>query len=94
MQIQALKADEDVVNCVQPHPSQPVFATSGIESIIRVWSPGEGAEKGRSKSSLTSLISYNQERLKSQTNLFSSVTPRVMAVRGITFEASTSLVIV
>lgn len=33
--VQALQADEDVANCVQPHPSLPVLATSGIESVIR-----------------------------------------------------------
>ena len=78
LQIQVLKADEDVVNCVQPHPSLPLLATSGIESVVRLWSPKEAVETTRS--SITSLISYNQERLKSQSSLFSSVTPRVMAV--------------
>lgn len=44
----ALRADDDVVNCVQPHPHLPVLATSGIESVIRLWAPvtedGERAE--------------------------------------------------
>ncbi len=35
----ALEADEDVANCVAPHPSLPVLATSGIESAVRLWSP-------------------------------------------------------
>ena len=35
----ALQADEDVANCVAPHPSLPVLATSGIESAIRLWAP-------------------------------------------------------
>lgn len=83
LQIQALKADEDVVNCVQPHPCLPLLATSGIESVVKLWAPGESTEGYRLKNPLNSLISYNQERLKSQTNLFSSVTPRVMAVRFI-----------
>ncbi len=37
--IVALEADEDVANCVAPHPSLPVLATSGIESAVRLWSP-------------------------------------------------------
>ena len=81
LQIQVLKADEDVVNCVQPHPTLPLLATSGIESVVRLWSPKEAVDASRTKSSITSLISYNQERLKSQSSLFSSVTPRVMAVK-------------
>lgn len=32
-------ADDDVCNCVQPHPSLPLLATSGIENVIRLWSP-------------------------------------------------------
>ena len=35
----ALKADSDVVNCVRPHPSLPLLATSGIENTIRLWAP-------------------------------------------------------
>lgn len=33
--VQVLQADEDVANCVKPHPSLPLLATSGIESVIR-----------------------------------------------------------
>ena len=35
----ALKADVDVVNCVRPHPTLPLLATSGIENVIRLWAP-------------------------------------------------------
>ena len=37
--LRALKADEDVVNCCQPHPHQLLLATSGIEDVIRLWRP-------------------------------------------------------
>ena len=42
----ALLADADVANCCQPHPVDPVLATSGIESVVRIWAPraGEGGE--------------------------------------------------
>ena len=37
--VQVLQADEDVANCVRPHPSLPLLATSGIESVIRCAMP-------------------------------------------------------
>lgn len=37
--INVLKADEEVANCLQPHPAAPILATSGIESVIRLWAP-------------------------------------------------------
>lgn len=37
--IAALGADEDVLNAVRPHPTLPLIATSGIESVIRLWAP-------------------------------------------------------
>lgn len=37
--IRILKGDESIVNCLQPHPSQCLLATSGIEPIVRLWSP-------------------------------------------------------
>ena len=37
--VRALKGDEAIVNCVQPHPHHMVVATSGIDPVIRLWSP-------------------------------------------------------
>ncbi|CAM9405063.1 unnamed protein product [Ectocarpus sp. 4 AP-2014] len=43
--VRAIKADDQIVNCVTPHPSLPVLATSGLESVVRLWSPrGEEEE--------------------------------------------------
>ncbi|EME27124.1 WD and tetratricopeptide repeats protein 1 isoform 1 [Galdieria sulphuraria] len=39
MLLGSYKADSDAVNCVLPHPYQPLIATSGIESNIKLWSP-------------------------------------------------------
>lgn len=39
--VRMIQADSDVVNCVQPHPMLPVVATSGIESVVRLWAPGD-----------------------------------------------------
>lgn len=37
--VRILRGDERIVNCLQPHPSVCLLATSGIESDIRLWSP-------------------------------------------------------
>lgn len=34
-----LQADHHVVNCLQPHPSLPILATSGIDHDIKIWAP-------------------------------------------------------
>ncbi|KAM9396977.1 DDB1- and CUL4-associated factor 6-like isoform 6-T6 [Salvelinus alpinus] len=36
-----LEADQHVINCLQPHPYEPLLATSGIDSNIKIWSPLE-----------------------------------------------------
>ncbi|CAL4066051.1 unnamed protein product, partial [Meganyctiphanes norvegica] len=33
------EADRHVVNCLQPHPTLPVLATSGIDYDVKLWSP-------------------------------------------------------
>ncbi|XP_078742005.1 DDB1- and CUL4-associated factor 6-like [Lampetra fluviatilis] len=37
-----LEADNHVVNCVQPHPYEPLLASSGIDYDIKLWSPMHG----------------------------------------------------
>ena len=38
-----LEADRHVVNCIQPHPHEPLIASSGIDYDIKIWTPcGEG----------------------------------------------------
>ncbi|XP_053916392.1 DDB1- and CUL4-associated factor 6 isoform X5 [Cuculus canorus] len=36
-----LEADNHVVNCLQPHPFDPILASSGIDYDIKIWSPLE-----------------------------------------------------
>ncbi|KAG7463499.1 hypothetical protein MATL_G00177260 [Megalops atlanticus] len=36
-----LEADNHVVNCLQPHPYDPMLASSGIDYDIKIWSPLE-----------------------------------------------------
>ena len=40
-----LEADRHVVNCVRPHPFDPILATSGIDYNIKLWSPLNEAEE-------------------------------------------------
>lgn len=37
--MRAFEADRNILNCVQPHPSIFLLATSGIEHVIRFWEP-------------------------------------------------------
>uniref|UniRef100_T1KVK3 WD and tetratricopeptide repeats protein 1 n=1 Tax=Tetranychus urticae TaxID=32264 RepID=T1KVK3_TETUR len=37
--VRVLKADEAVVNCLQPHPTDCLLATSGIEKTVKLWAP-------------------------------------------------------
>jgi len=34
-----LNADSHVVNCIQPHPSKFILATSGVDHNVKLWSP-------------------------------------------------------
>ncbi|KAM8976132.1 LOW QUALITY PROTEIN: DDB1- and CUL4-associated factor 6 [Pelodytes ibericus] len=42
--IMLLEADNHVVNCLQPHPYDPILASSGIDYNIKIWSPLEQAK--------------------------------------------------
>lgn len=33
------KADEEVVNCLEPHPHLTLLATSGIDDDVKIWAP-------------------------------------------------------
>eukprot|EP00210_Caulerpa_lentillifera_P004731 g4515.t1 len=39
--INVFRADNRVVNCVQSHPTITCLATSGTDSTVKLWSPGE-----------------------------------------------------
>ena len=34
-----LEADRHVVNCIQPHPFEPLMASSGIDYDVKIWTP-------------------------------------------------------
>jgi len=37
--MRVLRGDDSIVNCLQPHPSYCLLATSGIDPVVRLWSP-------------------------------------------------------
>jgi len=43
--VQVLKSDDEennsIVNVLEPHPSFPYLATSGLDSDIKIWSPSD-----------------------------------------------------
>ncbi|GJQ14150.1 hypothetical protein GpartN1_g5941.t1 [Galdieria partita] len=41
MLLGSYRADSDAVNCVLPHPCQPLIATSGIDNDIKLWKPSD-----------------------------------------------------
>ncbi|PIA56734.1 hypothetical protein AQUCO_00700825v1 [Aquilegia coerulea] len=37
--MRVMEADKHVVNCIEPHPHDPLLASSGIEHDIKIWTP-------------------------------------------------------
>lgn len=37
--VRAMWGDTSIVNCVQPHPSSCLLATSGIDPVVKIWTP-------------------------------------------------------
>lgn len=37
--VRVLRGDDSIVNCLEPHPATCLLATSGIDPVVRLWSP-------------------------------------------------------
>lgn len=37
--VRVLRGDDSIVNCLEPHPVTCLLATSGIDPVVRLWSP-------------------------------------------------------
>ncbi len=64
--VEAWHGDESIVNCLQPHPSFCLLATSGIDPVVRLWSPQskESITKDlRREKELEGLVRANQKRM-------------------------------
>lgn len=42
--VMLMEADQHVVNCLQPHPTLPYLATSGIDYDIKIWAPNDDGQ--------------------------------------------------
>jgi len=62
--VNCFEADEDILNCVQSHPYDPVLATSGIESVVKLWAPlADTAEPRIKQSDMEDIIEENQKQM-------------------------------
>lgn len=60
--VMSLQGDRHVVNCVQPHPYDPILATSGIDRDIKIWAPL--SEQEADLSELTEIVKRNERMLE------------------------------
>lgn len=61
------RADSAIVNCVQPHPSICMLATSGIDHDIKIWSPcaPSASERPNLIADVARYVEVNQEKMRS-----------------------------
>ena len=74
--VRALEADEDVANCCAPHPHLPVLATSGIETVVKIWAPLSAPVP----TDAHRLITRNQDRMREAPSMLRSINPRLIQV--------------
>ncbi|PIK44278.1 putative DDB1- and CUL4-associated factor 6-like [Apostichopus japonicus] len=60
--VMLLEGDRHVVNCIQPHPTEPILATSGIDYDIKIWGPL--ADEPRLPSGAEEVIRINELMLE------------------------------
>ncbi|XP_067945862.1 WD and tetratricopeptide repeats protein 1-like isoform X2 [Watersipora subatra] len=64
--VRTMRGDDCIVNCVQPHPETCLMASSGIDTVVRLWSPlPEGAIEDRSVENAHAAANLNQRRMNS-----------------------------
>ncbi|XP_066150426.1 WD and tetratricopeptide repeats protein 1-like [Euwallacea fornicatus] len=63
--VNALVGDVSIVNCLQPHPSTCLIASSGIDSVVKLWSPmpEDGTENIRVVKNIEPVVRANQQRM-------------------------------
>lgn len=63
--IEAWQGDDSIVNCLQPHPTTCLVATSGLDPVVRLWSPrppDDSTTHARAKE-VEQLARTNQKRM-------------------------------
>ena len=60
--VKVLRGDEQIVNCLQTHPTTALLATSGIDPAVRLWAPlpEDGRENDRAVKDLDTAMNENQ----------------------------------
>ncbi|CAL1298755.1 unnamed protein product [Larinioides sclopetarius] len=63
--VRVLRGDESIVNCLQPHPSTCLLATSGIDPVVRLWGPRaeDGSKEDREIRDSEDAAVANQRRM-------------------------------
>ncbi|XP_053743944.1 WD and tetratricopeptide repeats protein 1 [Synchiropus splendidus] len=63
--VRILQGDVSIVNCLQPHPSYCFLASSGIETVVRLWNPRPEIESeyGRVVEDMEAAALANQRRM-------------------------------
>lgn len=62
--VNTIVADETILNCVRPHPFDSCIATSGIEDVIRLWSPTGGDDLvPPTEDELDEMVQANQTKM-------------------------------
>lgn len=74
-----------VFHVLQAHPYLPVLATSGIESVVRLWAPtkdageeGSGSREGEELEDYQTLAQRNQGRMSEEPQMLRGVNPSVL----------------
>ncbi|XP_034253371.1 WD and tetratricopeptide repeats protein 1-like [Thrips palmi] len=64
--LRILRGDGSIVNCLQPHPTYCLLASSGIDPVVRLWSPlpEDGRKDDREVSNKDVAASANQRRMR------------------------------
>ncbi|CAG2161831.1 unnamed protein product [Oppiella nova] len=63
--VRVMRGDDSIVNCLQPHPSSCLLATSGIDPVVRLWSPRpeDGQKDEREVENSEDAAMANQKRM-------------------------------
>lgn len=63
--VRVMRGDDSIVNCLQPHPTTCLLATSGIDPVVRLWSPKpeDGSKEDREVVDSEDAAVANQRRM-------------------------------
>ena len=77
--VNSMVGDSRVVNCVQPHPFDPRFASSGIDNDVKLWEPT--ADVPNSLENILEITAENERLLQEEQMQQRYMLPVAMASR-------------